>query len=148
MSEVLGAARQPRKHPPGVTPKLLAGDAFARALDSGGLKGRVWHESLTPAQETVCRWIWETCGRHFEPWEQFEFGFLCEYNTSHELAVWVRIALVFEAFVERYRSVDKKVVIGELCRLSAGAEVLTLKGGRAKDLKRLWEQGPQEQDEE
>lgn len=144
MSEVLDAAKQPKQAPPGVTPTPLSGDAFDKAVRSHDLKSQAWHESLTPAQETVCRWIWETCGRHYEPWEPFEFGFLCDYNTNHELAVWVRIAHVFDAFVKRYRSVDKRVVLGELCRLSAGARLMTLKGGRARELKELWEKGPDE----
>ena len=66
---------------------------------------RIWHESLTPAQEAVCRWVWETCAQHYEPWEQFEVGFLYDFNISHELAVWVRIALVFVEFVKRHPSV-------------------------------------------
>ena len=43
-------------------------------------------------------------------------------NISHELAVWVRIAMVFQEFVQRHPSVNKRQVIGELCRLSAEAE--------------------------
>jgi len=54
------------------------------------------------------------------------------------LAVWVRIAIVFAEFVKQYRSVDKWRVVGELCRLSAGAQVMTLKGARAKALTELW----------
>jgi hypothetical protein len=81
-----------------MTPVALSGDA----IGTGGLKARVWHESLTPAQEMVCRWVWDKCGRHDEPWEQFEVGFLYDYNISHELADWVRIAMVFTEFVERH----------------------------------------------
>ena len=94
LEEVLYAVKQPKQSPPGMTPVPLSGDA----LDTKDLKARVWHESLTPAQETVCRWVWETCAQHNEPWEQFEVGFLYDYNISHELAVWVRIALVFAEF--------------------------------------------------
>jgi len=141
LKEVLDAAEQPKQYPTGVTPEELLGDAFDEAVRSKQLKGQAWHESLTPAQEMVCHWIWMTCGQYHEPWERFEFGFLCEYNTNHELAVWVRIALVFAEFVKHYRSVDKRLVIGELCRLSAGAQVMTLKGGRAKALTELWKKG-------
>ena len=139
LQEVLDAAKQPRQYPPGVTPIPLSG----AAIDTEGLKGRVWHESLTPAQEMVCRWVWENCARHYEPWERFEVGFLYEYNTSHELAVWVRIAMVFKEFVGRHPSVNKRDVIGSLCRLSAGGRVTHLKGGRAKESTELWTQGVQ-----
>ncbi len=59
---------------------------------------------------------------HYEPWEQFEVGFLYDYNISHELAIWVRIAMVFKEFVKRHSSVNKRQLIGELCRLSAGTD--------------------------
>jgi hypothetical protein len=140
LEEVLDAAKQPKEYPSGVTPVALSGDA----IDTQELKARAWHESLTPAQETVCRWVWETCAQHYEPWEKFEVGFLYDYNTSHELAVWVRIALVFAEFLKRHSSVNKRQVIGELCRLSAGSRVAELKGRRAKELTELWkQQGPQ-----
>jgi hypothetical protein len=138
LQEVLDTARQPRQYPPGVTPISLSG----AAIDTEGLKGRAWHESLTPAQEKVCRWVWETCAQHHEPWERFEVGFLYDYNISHELAVWVRIATVFREFVKRHPSVNKRDVIGELCRLSAGSRVRQLKGSRAKELTEIWGRGP------
>jgi hypothetical protein len=140
LKEVLDAVKQPRQYPPGVTPVTLPGDA----IDSQDMKAQVWHESLTPAQEMVCRWVWENCARHYEPWEKFEVGFLYDYNISHELAVWVRIASVFGEFHKRHPSVNKRQVIGELCRLSAGSRVTELRGKRAKELTELWEQGPQE----
>ena len=139
LQEVLDAASQPKQYPPGVTPVNLPGDA----IDSQDLKARVWHDSLTPAQEMVCRWVWENCAQHYEPWEQFEVGFLYDYNNSHELAIWVRIAMVFKEFVKRHPSVNKQDVIGSLCRLSAGSRVTQLRGGRAKELTELWKQGPQ-----
>jgi len=98
LEEVLDAASQPKQYPPGVTPISLSG----AAIDTEGLKGRAWHDSLTPAQEMVCRWVWENCAQHYEPWERFEVGFLYDYNTSHELAIWVRIAMVFKEFVQRH----------------------------------------------
>jgi len=140
LQEVLDAARQPKEHPPGMTPVALSGDAIG-TMD---LRARAWHESLTPAQEMVCRWVWESCAQHDEPWEQFEVGFLYDYNISHELAVWVRIALVFAEFLKQHPSVNKQQVIGELCRLSAGSRVTELKGNRAKELTELWKQGPQD----
>ena len=139
LQEVLDAASQPKRYPPGVTPVALSGDA----IDTQELKARAWHESLTSAQEMVCRWVWDHCARHYEPWEQFEVGFLYDYNISHELAIWVRIAMVFQEFVQRHPSVNKRQVIGELCRLSAGSRVAELTGGRAKELTELWRQGPQ-----
>ena len=87
--------------------------------------------------------MWENCAQHYEPWERFEVGFLYDYNTSHELAVWVRIAMVFKEFIKRHPSVNKPNVIGSLCRLSAGGRVTHLKGGRVKELTELWKQGPQ-----
>ena len=87
--------------------------------------------------------MWDKCAQHYEPWERFEVGFLYDYNISHELAVWVRIAMVFQEFVQRHPSVNKPQVIGELCRLSAGSRVAELTGGRAKELTELWRQGPQ-----
>lgn len=140
LKEVLETVSQPRQYPPGTTPIALSGDA----IDTQDLKARAWHESLTPAQEMVCRWVWDKCGQHYEPWERFEVGFLYDYNISHELAVWVRIAMVFAEFVERHPSVNKPQVIGELCRLSAGGPVGQLKGSRAKELTELWKQGPQD----
>ena len=139
LKEVLETASQPRQYPPGTTPIALSCDA----IDTQDLKARAWHESLTPAQEMVCRWVWDKCGQHDEPWERFEVGFLYDYNISHELAVWVRIAMVFAEFVERHPSVNKRQVIGELCRLSAGSQVKQLQGSRAKELTVLWKQGPQ-----
>ena len=87
--------------------------------------------------------------KHYEPWEQFEVGFLYDYNISHELAIWVRIAMVFKEFVKRHPSVNKRQVIGELCRLSAGSRITEFKGSRAKgsrakELTDLWKQGPQD----
>ncbi len=140
LSEVLDAAKQPKTYPPGMTPLDLSSDA----IESQDMKARVWHESLTPAQEAVCRWVWETCAQHYEPWEQFEVGFLYDYNISHELAVWVRIALVFAEFLKRHTSVNKRQVIADLCRLSASSRVTELKGRRAKALTELWIQGPQD----
>jgi hypothetical protein len=57
--------------------------------------------------EMVCRWIWETCTRHYQPWERFEAGFLQEYNINHELAVWIRIAIVFNEFLQRHPSISE-----------------------------------------
>ncbi len=139
LREVLDAARQPKQYPPGVTPISLSG----AAIDTEGLKGRAWHESLTPAQAVVCRWAWETCSQHYESWERFEVGFLYEYNTNHELAVWIRIATVFDQFVKRHGAVNKRQVIGSLCRLSAGGRVTQFTGSRAKELTELWKQGAQ-----
>lgn len=82
--------------------------------------------------------------KQYEPWEQFEVGFLYDYNVSHELAIWVRIAMVFKEFVKRHPSMSKRQVIGELCRLSAGGRVTEFKGSRAKELTELWQQGPQD----
>jgi hypothetical protein len=140
LKEVLDTAKQPRQAPAGMTPVALSGDD----LDTQELKARAWHESLTPAQEAVCRWVWDNCAQHYEPWEQFEVGFLYDYNISHELAVWVRIAMVFAEFVKLHTSVNKRQVIGELCRLSAGSRVAELKGRRAEELTELWKQGPQD----
>jgi hypothetical protein len=145
LREVLAAAKQPRQYPPGVTPTALTGKEFDKSLNSP-MGARAWHESLTPAQETVCRWIWETAAQHYEPWEEFEVGFLYDCNIDHELVVWVRIAHVFSVFVKRHPSVNKREVLGDLCRLSAGAAVASLKAGRAKELMELWKQGPEEGD--
>ena len=57
--------------------------------------------------------------------------------------MWVRIAHVFSEFLKRHPSVDKRLVIGELCGLSAGIPIRKLKGGRAKALKELWREPPQ-----
>jgi hypothetical protein len=141
--EVLAAARLPKQHPPEATPKELIGEAAMEAVDAGQLRAKAWHESLTPAQETVCRWIWETCVQYHKPWEPFEAGFLYDYNIDHELAMWVRIAHVFSEFLKRHPSVDKRLVIGELVGLSMGIPIRKLKGGRAKELKELWREPPQ-----
>jgi hypothetical protein len=143
LDEVLAAAKLPKQHPPEATPAELIGEAAMEVVEAGQLKARAWHESLSPAQETVCRWIWETCAKHYEPWEKFEVGFLYDYNVSHELATWARIAVVFCEFIKRHPSVDKRLVIGELCGLSAGIPIRKLTGGRAKELKELWKEPPQ-----
>lgn len=148
LAEVLAAAKQPKQYPPGVTPTALTGDALNKALGSQEMKARAWHDALTPAQETVCRWIWETAAQHYEPWEKFEVGFLYDCNINHELAVWITIAKVFSVFVQRHPSVNKREVLGDLCRLSAGAAIASLKGGRAKELTELWKHGPEEDGEE
>ncbi len=143
LDEVLAAARLPKQHPPEATPTELIGEAAMEAVDAGRLRGKAWRESLTPAQETVCRWIWETCVQYHKPWEPFEVGFLYDYNIDHELAMWVRIAHVFSEFLKCHPSVDKRLVIGELVGLSAGIPIRKLKGGRAKELKELWREPPQ-----
>lgn len=143
LNEVLTAAKLPKQHPTEATPTALVGEAAMEASESGRYRVRAWHESLSPAQETVCRWIWETCAQHYEPWEKFECGFLCEYNVNHELATRARIALVFDEYLERHPSVDKRLVIGELCGLATGIPIRKLKGGRAKELKELWQERPQ-----
>ena len=137
LQEVLDAASQPKQYPPGMTPVTLP----SGAIGSQDLKARAWHDSLTPAQTMVCRWVWENCVQHYEPWEQFEVGFLYNYNTSHELAIWVRIAMVFKEFFKQHPSVNKQDVIGSLCRLSAGERVTQHRGGRANELTELWKQG-------
>jgi hypothetical protein len=134
LKEVLDAAKQPKQYPPGATPMALKGDDFRKKP----VNVQAWHDSLTPAQETVCRWIWETCGQHYEPWEKFEVGFLFDYNVNHELAVWSRVAIVFDSFVKRHPSVNKRDVIYDLCRLSAGTSVKKMSGSRAKELTELW----------
>jgi hypothetical protein len=63
---------------------------------------------------------------------------------NHELAVWVRIAYVFGEFLKRHPSVDKREVLGDLCRASAGAPMSSFKGSRAKELAELWKQGPKD----
>jgi hypothetical protein len=141
LKKVLDAAKQPKQFPPGAKPVALAGEAFVRAVSSEQLKGQAWHESLTPAQETVCRWIWETCVQYHKPWEPFEFAFLCDYNVNHELAVWARIALVISEFLKLHPSVNKREVLGDLVQLSAGVSVRRLKSRRAKELAELWKQG-------
>ena len=137
LKEVVDAAKQPRKHPPGTTLVPLSGDA----VDLKDLEGTAWHESLTPAQEMVCRWVWENCAQHYQPWEQFAVGFLYDYNNSHELAIWVRITLIFDEFIKRHPSVNKRVVIGGLCQLSTGSRVTHLAGSRAEELTELWKHG-------
>ena len=122
----------------------LTGEALIRATNSKQVKGRAWHESLTPTQETVCRWIWETCAQHWEAWEKFEVGFLYDYNVDHELAMWVRIAHVFSEFLKRHPSVNKREILGDLLQLSAGVSVKRLKNRRAKELADLWKQGASE----
>jgi hypothetical protein len=138
LKEVLEAAKKPKQFPSGAKPEALTGKEVVRATQ---VKGRAWHESLTPAQETVCRWIWETCAQHCEAWEKFEAGFLYDYNVDHELAMWVRIAHVFSEFLKRHPSLNKREVLGDLCRASAGAPMSGFKGSRAKELAELWKQG-------
>jgi len=140
LDEVLNAASQPKQYPPGVSPVDLTVDA----IGSQDVKRRAWHESLTPVQEIVCRWIWDNCAKHYECWEQFEVGFLYDYNISHELAVWVRIASVFAEFLRRHPAVNERQVIGELCRVSAGSRVMEITGRRAKELTELCKQWPQD----
>ena len=142
--EVFAAAKFPRRDPPEETTTELRGEAALEVMESPQLVVRAWHESLTPAQETVCRWIWEKCAKYNEPWERFEAGFLCECNVNHELVTWTRIALVFSDFVERHRSVDKQLVISELCYLSTGLPPRRLKSGQAKELTELWKKPPTE----
>jgi hypothetical protein len=144
LKEVLDAAKQPKQFPSGAKPVPLAGEALVTVVSSEQMKRRAWHESLTPAQETVCRWIWETCVQYHKPWEAFEVGFLYEYNVNHELAVWARIALVFSEFLKLHPSVNKREVLGDLLQLSAGVSAKRLKGSRAKELTELWKQGAKE----
>jgi hypothetical protein len=55
--------------------------------------------------------------------------------------MWVRIAHVFSEFLKRHPSVNKREVLGDLCRASAGAPMSRFKGSRAKELAELWKQG-------
>ena len=141
LKEVLDAAKQPKQFPAGAKPVALTGDAFTKFAKSQQVKSQAWHESLTPAQEMVCRWVWEICAQHYKPWEPFEFGFLCDYNVNHELAVWARIAIVFAEFLRIHPSVNKRELLADVCQLSAGGSVRRLKGSRAKELTELWKQG-------
>ena len=141
LKEVLDAAKQPKQFPPGAKPVALTGDALVGVINTKQVKARAWHESLTPAQEIVCRWVWETCAQHYKPWEPFEFGFLCDYTVNHELDVWARIAIVFTEFLRIHPSANKRETIGDLCRLSAGTVAKSFKGSRAKELTELWKQG-------
>jgi hypothetical protein len=144
LKAVLDAAKQPRQFPPGANLVPLAGEVLVTAVNSEQMKGQAWHESLTPAQETVCRWIWETCAQHWEVWEKFEVGFLYDYHIDHELAMWVRMAQVFSEFLKRHPSVNKREILGDLRQLSAGVPVKRLKNRRAKELAELWKQGAKE----
>lgn len=138
LDEVVAAAKQPKQFPPGVTPLPVSGDAISLTKITAK---RARRESLTPAQETVCRWVWETCAKHYKAWEPFEAGFLFDCNVNHELAMWAKMAHVFSEFLGRHRSLNKRELLGELCRLSAGVSLKTLKGTRAKELMTLWRQG-------
>jgi hypothetical protein len=144
LKEVLDAAKQPKQFPSGAKRVPLATEVLVTTVSTEQIKGRAWHESLTPAQKTVCRWIWETCVQYDKPWEAFEGGFLCEYNVNHELAVWARIAHVFSDFLKRHPSVNKREILGDLLQLSAGVSVKRLKNRRAKELADLWKQGASE----
>lgn len=141
LKEVLDAAKQPKQFPSGAKRAALAGEAFVSTVDSEHLKGQSWYESLTPAQNVVCRWVWETCAQHYKEWEPFQSGFLCEYNVNHELAVWVRIARIFAEFIKIHPSANKREIVDDLCQLSAGVSVKKLKGKRVKELAELWKQG-------
>ena len=141
LREVIEAAKKPKQNPEGAPVVDLVGDAAMEYMRTHKLKSKPWHEELTEAQQVVCRWIWDICARHLEPFEQFEAGFLFDYNNNHELRLWARIALCFEKFVSVHPSVNKRDVVVSLTQLSIGARVTLLRGDRAKELTRMWNDG-------
>jgi hypothetical protein len=139
MNEVLVAAKGPRRVPAGATSvKEVGGVELLELFENQQLQACVAHESLTKAQETVCRWVWDTMTRHWKPFETFEAGFLYDFNIDHELALWVRMALVFEKFMQLHRSANKREIVDSLCHLSIGLPPILLSGKRARELTDLW----------
>lgn len=139
MQEVLEVAKQPRRVPAGATAvEEKGGGELLELFGKNAVRARVAHESLIPAQETVCRWVWDKMVRHWKPFEAFEVGFLYDYNVDHELALWVRMALVFEKFAQRHPSANKREIVGSLCHLSIGLPPILLTPKRAKELTDLW----------
>jgi len=139
MEEVLDVAKGPRRTPACETWVEKSGVELVGLLEEGQIHRRVHHEALTPAQETVCRWVWNRMARHFKPFEAFETGFLYDYNIDHELALWVRMLFVFEKFTKRHPSARKEDVVLALCHLSCGLPPVMLKAKQAKKLTNLWQ---------
>lgn len=139
MTSVLEVARDPRRVPVGaIAIEEKGGLELLELFEKNAVRAQVAHESLTPAQETVCRWVWDTMARHWKSFEAFEAGFLYDYNVDHELALWVRMALVFEQFTKRHPSANKREIVDSLCHLSIGLPPIMLTPKRAKELTDLW----------
>jgi hypothetical protein len=138
MTEVWEVAKTPRRIPPDASVIEMGGVELVDFMANHPVHAQVAHENLSPAQETVCRWVWDTMARHLKAFEPFEAGFLYDYNVDHELTVWVRMALVFEEFCKRHPSADKRQVVESLCHLSCGLPPIMLTRKRAKELIDLW----------
>jgi hypothetical protein len=139
MSELWEVAKGPRRVPPDATAvEEVGGVELLELFEKDALCGVVARDSLTPAQETVCRWVWGRMARHLKPFEAFEAGFLYDYNVDHELTLWVRMTFVFEAFLRRHPSANKRVIVEALCSLSIGLPPIMLTPKRATELIDLW----------
>ena len=135
IEQVFAEAALPRQYPEDWRP-MSAGDLQA----DKPVAQEAQHESLTEAQEAVCRWVWEKCGRHLgQAWEQWESGFLFDASPSRELAVWARIAVAFQGFMRRHPSHEPHPVIQQLVAISSGIAGKFLAARRAHELRQLWE---------
>ncbi len=139
LEEVREAAKEPRRVPAGETWVERGGVELLKFLGDHPVRNQVAHENLTPAQETVCRWVWDTMARHWKSFEAFEAGFLYDYHVDHELALWVRMASVFEQFSERHPSANKRETVEALCHVASGILPVMLGPKRAKEARRTVE---------
>jgi hypothetical protein len=139
MEEVWKVAKGPRQVPPDATAvEEVGGVELMELFEKDAPRARIARDSLTLAQETVCRWVWGRMARHLKPFEPFEAGFLYDYNVDHELTLWVRMTFVFEEFLKLHPSANKRETVEALCQLSCGFPPVSLKPKRAKELADLW----------
>ncbi len=135
--EVMKAAEQPRIVPEG-TRTLTEPDLDDRQYRSGDMK----HEELTEAQTIVAKWIWTHCGHYLGPYERWEAGFCQDLNVNHEIALWVKLMVIFHMFHKRHPSESPDNIINTLCSISAGFNRSVLSEKRTAELKRMIKKMP------
>jgi hypothetical protein len=143
LREVLAQARQPMEVPEGW--HRATAEELEDLLQQSNATQEAQHEELSEAQQVVARWTWERCGQHLgQHLEQWEAGFLFDWNPSRELVLWVRIALAHEKFGSWHPSADPATAIETLVALSLGQPptpqmVKRLGKKRVEELGDLWE---------
>jgi hypothetical protein len=144
LREVLDEARQAGEEAPPGAHRATPAEMEA-ILQHGNAMQEAQHEALSEAQLVVARWTWERCGRHVgQHLEEWEAGFLFDWNPSRELVLWVRIALACEKFRSWHPSADATAVVETLVALSCGQRPDRVAGKRLgrkrlQELQDLWE---------
>ncbi len=90
-------------------------------------KGPIQHKSLSDELLEGLKFVYDTVGHFIHPtWEQWQIDFMRDLHSEKEIHIWLRIALSWQLYHERY--VKDKVLSDEQEKKLVGALVLISKG--------------------